>query len=98
MTFPSDPSTMLLLLALHTGQRLDAAGGAITLEVPGVAEPVALVGLDDALSALEYRGWVAHEESGPVVTEQGRYAVKRFLAKHGVAVERFALSMRAVRR
>lgn len=97
MTFPSDPETMLLLLALHTGQRLDVTAGALTLEVPGVAEPVALTGLDSALSALEHRGWVAHEEAGPVVTEQGRYAVKRFLAKHGIAMERFALSMRAVR-
>lgn len=97
MTFPSDPTVMLLLLAIHTGQRLDVTDGTLTLEVPGVAEPVALANLDDSLTALESRQWITIGEAGPVVTEQGHYALTRYLKKYGVHPERFTLSMRAVK-
>lgn len=97
MTFPEQPDVMLLLLALLTGQKLDADGGALTLEVPGVPEPVAIPSLPDALDALEARHWVRIEEAGPYVTDQGRYAVKLWLKRRGVTPENFALSMRAAR-
>jgi hypothetical protein len=98
--FPDDPAVMLLLLAVHTGQRVGADDGRMTLEVPGVDGPVALDGLDSALDALESRGWVTIEDAGPTATEQGRYALSRWMnAKLGrrVTATTTNLHMRAVR-
>jgi hypothetical protein len=100
VTFPDDPAVMLLLLAVYTGQRVGADDGRMTLEVPGVDGPVALDGLDSALDALESRGWVTIEDAGPACTEQGRYALARWMNAK-VGRRRFAsagnLHMRAVR-
>lgn len=83
MTFPAD-RTMLLLFALCSGARLGVDDDRLTVEIDSFDGPLALDGLDQALGDLEDRGWIVHEESGPVVTEQGRYAVRRFVRRKRV--------------
>jgi hypothetical protein len=98
VTFPDDPAVMLLLLAVHTGQKVGADDGRMTLEVPGVEGPVALDGLDSALDALESRSWVCIDDAGATVTDSGRYWLKRWLEKHlGRRVREMDFCMRANR-
>lgn len=80
MTYPDD-GTMFTLLALHTGDALDADGAGLFLAcetdrgrrewgVPGAV-------LDD----LEARGWVEIGEAGPAVTDRGRYWLGRWFKR-----------------
>jgi hypothetical protein len=71
----------LLLLAIYTGQQLGVDDGALTLEVPGEPEPVAIPSLPAALDELESRGWVVIVNDMLRVTEQGDYWLRRWMTK-----------------
>lgn len=75
---------MSLCLALEVGEKLDVSpDGVLRVSIPTRPEPVAIPSLADALNSLEVRGWVTVGADGETVevTEQGRYAVKRWLTK-----------------
>ena len=84
MEFPQDASCMCLLLALEVGEKLTVSpDGRLAVSIPTEPEPVAIPSLPDALTALEVRGWARVGADGETVevTEQGRYAVRRWLTR-----------------
>lgn len=75
MDFPGD-ETMLLLLAIQTGEPLAPHGDGLAMTLPHRADGEEVVeGVDADLDALEARGWVSVETDQPTLTEQGRYAL-----------------------
>jgi hypothetical protein len=47
----------------------------------GEDELVVIPSLEASLTALEERGWVVIDAGGPVVTEKGEYALRRWMEK-----------------
>jgi hypothetical protein len=47
----------------------------------GGEELVVIPSLESSLTALEERGWVVIDAGGPVVTEKGEYALRRWMEK-----------------
>ncbi len=78
MKFPDD-DTMHLLLAIQLRQPLIPVDGVLILVITGATDTRTVVDLGAELDALEERGWVTVQDPRPVLTEQGRYALERFL-------------------
>lgn len=82
MVFPDD-QVMTFLLAIATKQDIVPVDGVLTVHLPrgGVIEDVV-----EQLDALEERGWVEiqgeDDKSYPQLTEQGQYALERWLKKN----------------
>jgi hypothetical protein len=82
MIFPP-ANVMYLLLALYLGQRLTPdAEGRLTITLPPEDEPVVIPSLADGLERLDANGWIdipEGENASPVLTEQGRYSLRRWM-------------------
>lgn len=75
MTFPGD-GTMLTLLAMWTGEGLEASDGQLFLTLPdGNRAPVPPAVLD----TLEQNEWVEITEAGAIPTPKGGYALNRWV-------------------
>lgn len=75
--------TMFVLLSLAAGDHARVRDGRLDLDLPHVNGGVKV--LEDVLDhydALESRGWVTGDDP-PQLTEQGHYALRRWLAKRG---------------
>lgn len=78
MNFDDVPDcAILVLMALASGERMGVHAGEIAIRSGGEWLPVS----DGVLACLEERGWVAHGADCTTATEQGRYAIDRWLVK-----------------
>lgn len=80
MSHPPD-GIMLILLGLWTGRTLDADKGELRLDLAGGPAAVR----PEALDELEVRNWVAITEAGAFVTEQGVYALNKWVERRARA-------------
>ena len=100
MTFP-DNSIMFLLLAIQNKRPLEPVDGTLTLHLTDKEGDVVVRNLDTELDELEDRGWVEIREPYPVLTEQGAYALDRFMkeryGKRAVAMLRAIRAGQSVR-
>lgn len=80
MTFPPH-STMFALLGLHTGDTIGVDNGDLVLACDTVEKRVEWTMPPAVLDELEGRGWIEIGETGPTLTDAGRYWLGRWFKK-----------------